>query len=114
MEVKSGKFSTREGSLLVELTPTPKIISELRDWFPNASLVGWKYEVDGSCDDVIEKARRQIAECRTNACVANGPVYGIGFGLVSPEKPVRRYRDACGLFESLVELLAASIRTRKH
>src|SRR5580704_17313021 len=30
--IRSPKFSTRQGTLLAELVPTPKIISELRDW----------------------------------------------------------------------------------
>ena len=46
-EIKSGKFSTRQGNLLAELVPTPKIIASLRDWFPKAQIVGWKYELDG-------------------------------------------------------------------
>jgi len=84
-EVRAGKLSTRGESLLVELTPTPKIIAELRGWFPRATIVGWKYEVDGLRDEVIEKASRQIFENQTDACVANGPAYGEGFGLVTPE-----------------------------
>jgi phosphopantothenoylcysteine decarboxylase/phosphopantothenate--cysteine ligase len=81
-EARAGKISTRDGSLLAELIPTPKILAQLRGWHPYARLIGWKYEVDGDRDSVIEKARRQIAECQTDACVANGPAYGAGFGLV--------------------------------
>ena len=81
-EVSAGKISTREGQLLAELVPTPKIIGELRDWFPSAQLVGWKYEVDGERSEVIRLAERQIKDCRTNACVANGPAFGAGYGLV--------------------------------
>lgn len=110
IEAKSGKFSTREGTLLVELTPTPKIISELREWFPHASLVGWKYEVDGDRATVIEKARKQIAECRTNACVANGPAYGIGFRLVTLDSPITHFRDTGSLFSGLLGLISASPR----
>ena len=36
-------------------------------------------------DEVIEKASRQIFENQTDACVANGPAYGEGFGFVTPE-----------------------------
>src|SRR5271154_1047505 len=78
----SGKISTRNGNLLAELVPTPKIISELRQWHSRCLLVGWKYEVEGSRRDVIALARKQIAGCRTDACVTNGPAYGAGFGLV--------------------------------
>ena len=84
-ETQSGKLSTRGDALLVELVPTAKIISELRGWFPRATIVGWKYEVEGLRDAVIEKASRQIFENQTDACVANGPAYGDGFGFVTPE-----------------------------
>ena len=84
-EMRSGKLSTRGEPLLVELVPTAKIIAELRGWFPRATIVGWKYEVDGLRDEVIEKASRQIFENQTDACVANGPAYGDGFGLVTPD-----------------------------
>src|SRR5208337_3856519 len=42
----SKKISTRQGQLLVELVPTPKIITELRGWFPKAKIIGWKFEAD--------------------------------------------------------------------
>ena len=42
-EIRSGKISTHGGTILAELKPTPKIISELRDWFPTGFLAGWKY-----------------------------------------------------------------------
>src|ERR1051326_313117 len=59
---QAGKISTRHGTLLAELVPTPKIISQLRHWFPRARLVGWKYEIDGDRAGVIAKAREQLAE----------------------------------------------------
>lgn len=80
---RSKKISTRRGTLLVELIPTPKIIAELRRWFPRAKIVGWKFEVVGSRRDALRSARRQIRECATDGCVANGPAYGRGFSLVS-------------------------------
>ena len=84
-EVRAGKLSTRGEPLLVELVPTAKIISELRGWFPRATIVGWKYEVEGLRDEVIEKASRQIFENQTDAGVATGRAYGEGFGLVTPD-----------------------------
>jgi phosphopantothenoylcysteine synthetase/decarboxylase len=106
-EVRSGKISTREGTLMAELVPTPKIISQLRDWYPKAKLVGWKYEVDGDRESVLALARRQLAECRTDFCVANGLAYGAGFGLVSSTEPMRPLRSADELFEALVKALRA-------
>ena len=103
-EVNAGKFSTRGEQLLVELVPTPKIISALRGWFPRATIVGWKYEVDGPREQVIERASRQLFENQTDACVANGPAYGDGFGLVTAEEHVSM-GDAPALYRALEELL---------
>jgi phosphopantothenate---cysteine ligase (CTP) len=103
-EIHSGKLSTRGEPLLVELVPTVKIISELRGWFPRATIIGWKYEVDGTREDVIEKASRQIFENQTDACVANGPAYGEGFGLVTPDgcQPIE---DAAALYRGLDQFI---------
>ncbi len=49
----SSKISTRRGSLFVELAPTPKIIAELRGWFPKTKIVGWKFEADGRRADAL-------------------------------------------------------------
>src|ERR1017187_2608110 len=59
-EIKERKISTRQGKLLVELLPTPKIIAELRGWFPRTKIVGWKFEADGKRAEAIAAARRQI------------------------------------------------------
>jgi len=107
--VKEGKISTREerGTLLAELVATPKILAELRQWFPKARLVGWKYEVDGGRRTVLEKARQQLADCRTDACVANGPAYGDGFGLVGSNAATIHLKDRAGLFEALEEIMGS-------
>ncbi len=104
-EIKSGKISTRQGTLLAELVPTPKIIAELRTWYPGALLVGWKFEVDGDRAGVINAAQRQIAECRTDACVANGRAYGDGFGLVTAGRRCAHLADTANLFKALEELI---------
>ena len=108
-EVKSGKLATREGPLLAELIPTPKILQLLRDWFPRARIVGWKFEVDGARAAVLELARRQLAETRTDACVANGPAYGGGFGLVTAAGH-QHLADATALFAAC-ELLGGELRS---
>ena len=105
IEVRSGKISTRDGALLAELVPTPKIISELRAWYPSAQLVGWKYEVEGDRAGVIALGERQIAECQTSACVTNGPAYGPGFGLVTQAGECVHMSDAPALFSSLEEFV---------
>ena len=99
----SGKFSTRQGTLLAELVPAPKIIAHLRDWFPAATLVGWKYEVEGTRAEVLELAARQIRECRTDACVANGPAYGAGFGVLRTGLSALHCENTPALFKALAE-----------
>ncbi len=94
------KISSRRGKLLVELLPTPKILAELRDWFPQTRIVGWKFEADGARAEALAAAKRQMAECRTDACVVNGPAYGAGFGLVQSRRVVH-LADQARLFVAL-------------
>jgi phosphopantothenate---cysteine ligase (CTP) len=104
-EIISRKISTRQGTLLAELVPTPKIIAELRGWYPSALLVGWKFEVDGDRASVISAGERQIAEHRTDACVVNGRAYGDGFGLVTGAGSCAHLADAGRLFNALEEFV---------
>lgn len=102
VEVRAGKLSTREGPLLAELAPTPKIIAELRAWFPRTWLVGWKYEVDGGRDAALEAGRAQLRDCRTDLCVVNGPAYGPGFGLLAAEGDLAHVDSTDDLFAALI------------
>jgi phosphopantothenate---cysteine ligase (CTP) len=104
-ELREGKLSTRQGNLLVELVPTPKLIGRLRGLFPQARLVGWKYEVDGDRAAVLAKARQQLADNHTDACVANGGAYGEGFGVVSREGADQHVTGRAELFAILEELI---------
>ena len=106
-EIQSGKITTRGGTLLAELVPTPKIIAELRGWFPKARLVGWKYEVDGDRAAVLRAAERQLADCRTDGCVANGRAYGDGFGFVTAPGQCKHIADTGALFALLESWLRA-------
>src|SRR5204863_8881616 len=95
------KISTRKGQLLVDLKPTRKIIGELRDWFSQAVLVGWKYGLDSDRAGAVQAAERQIAQNRTNACVVNGTAYGDGFGLVKAAGQCGHLTDARALYRAL-------------
>jgi phosphopantothenoylcysteine decarboxylase/phosphopantothenate--cysteine ligase len=108
-EITAGKLSTRAGTLLAELLPTPKIISQLREFFPKALLVGWKYEVDGDRGYLIRLAQQQMASCRTDACVANGPAYGPGFGLVQGNGFIH-HETTSSLFAALGTLARQPVR----
>jgi phosphopantothenoylcysteine decarboxylase/phosphopantothenate--cysteine ligase len=102
VEIKSAKkISTRQGKLLVELLPTPKIIAELRGWFPRAKIAGWKFEADGKRADAVAAASRQLAECSTDLCVVNGPAYGEGFGLVGKKGDPAHLGNPPVLFDAL-------------
>jgi phosphopantothenoylcysteine synthetase/decarboxylase len=105
VEIKGAKkISTREGKLLAELLPTPKIISELRGWFQKTKITGWKFEADGARADAIAAARKQIANCSTDLCVVNGPAYGEGFGLVQPKGEAAHLASPPVLFDALEKL----------
>ena len=101
----SKKISTRGGDLFAELVPTPKIIAELRGWFPQTKIVGWKFEADGGRADALRSAKKQIADCATDFCVANGPAYGKGFNLVSADGQ-NHFASAAKLFAALERLKA--------
>ena len=101
----SKKISTRGGDLFVELKPTPKIIAELRRWFPKTKIVGWKFEAEGGRAAALCAAKKQIADCRTDACVANGPAYGKGFSLVTSDGGQRHFAGAQKLFATLEKII---------
>jgi len=76
------KLSSRDGALHLTLEPIPKLIASMRRLFPASLLVGWKYEMDGTTDDVIAQGRKQMNDCLTDASVLNGAAYGSGFGVL--------------------------------
>jgi phosphopantothenoylcysteine decarboxylase/phosphopantothenate--cysteine ligase len=67
--------------------------------------VGWKYEVDGDRTSVVRAAERQLAECRTDACVTNGPAYGNGFGLLRSNGQSAHFGGAPELYAAIENLL---------
>jgi phosphopantothenate---cysteine ligase (CTP) len=105
VEIKGAKkISTRQGKLLVELLPTPKIISELRGWFPKTRITGWKFEADGKRADAIAAAQKQLADCATDLCVVNGPAYSEGFGLLGKTGEPAHLPNPLSLFDALEKL----------
>lgn len=104
-EIKGAKkIPTRQGKLLVELLPTPKILAELRGWFPRTKIAGWKFEADGSRTEAVAAAKKQITDCATDLCVVNGPAYGEGFGLVTA-KGATHLADPPHLFAALEKMI---------
>jgi len=97
-----GKIDS-SASYALQLVPTTKIISGLRDLFPNSLLIGWKYEVEGTANSIKIKGEKQIEQCQTDGCVINGPAYGTGYGLL--RESVHHCNSERELFVSLITLL---------
>lgn len=103
-EIHSGKISTRDGSILAELVPTPKILPDLRSWFPKAFIAGWKYEVEGAIEQTTQKALNQLTDCKTDLCILNGPAIETGFKIFSKiQKIPKLVPDRKSLFAHLKE-----------
>lgn len=101
----SKKFATRDGRLHMVLAPATKVLPKLRQWFPNAFVVGWKYELAGTREDAFGKAWNQIRTCDTDACVLNGAAYGNGFAVCRPGGEVVTCDNNSDLFTVLGEKL---------
>ncbi len=99
------KISSRAGAVTLQLVPSSKVISELRELFPQAKLVGWKYELDGTPADVAAKAARQIAENHTDVCVMNGMAYGPGYGVYAANGERKHVANTTALCAWAVEWL---------
>ena len=77
------KIPSSVAELRLILRPAEKLLPRLRALFPQAIIVGWKYDLDGSREDAIGRARGQLDSAHTNACVLNGTSYGAGFGFLA-------------------------------
>jgi phosphopantothenate---cysteine ligase (CTP) len=104
--VNGNKVSSRSGPLKLTLLPAPKLIASLRRLFPSSILVGWKYELDGTPDDVMAKGRQQMDDCLTDACVLNGSAYGSGFGFISRSGERAHLPDKAALCRFLIDWAA--------
>ena len=100
----TGKKIRSDAGLTLTLRPTEKLLSHLRPLFPEALIVGWKYELEGSREEVVSRARSQISHARTDACVVNGSAYGDGFGLIESGSPdVLPFADKAALSAYLTQ-----------
>jgi phosphopantothenate---cysteine ligase (CTP) len=86
---KAAKISSESESIELRLVPKPKLIGRLRDLFPNAYIVGWKFELEGNPADVVQEGLRQIEVNRTDACVVNGNAFGTEFGFCTSQGLIR-------------------------
>lgn len=108
-EIAAPKIPSREGDLLLTLTPAEKVIAHLRRLFPVSRIVGWKYELNGTRVDALRAGVRQIDENRTDVCVVNGDAYGAGFGCVENDAPLVHCADKSELGNHLVGWLGLAV-----
>jgi len=104
----SAKISSRQGVLTLVLEPLPKLIVELRKLFPDAKIVGWKYELDGGRDEAVAAGQRQMAEASSDACVVNGAAFGPGFGFCKRDEALIPFADKAELCRGLARWLAGT------
>lgn len=87
-QVYDGKRPTADGSITVELVPTPKILDQVRGWQPDLLVVGFKAESDR--DRLLPAARARLD--RVDAMIANLVGHG-GLGFESDQNEVWLVRE---------------------
>jgi len=101
----TAKISSAATAIQLRLVPKAKVILRLRELFPAAWIIGWKFELDGSPDDVVNKGIQQIEKYATNACVVNGSAFGPGFGYCNSTGLVQSVRTKEELAELLLQVI---------
>lgn len=95
------KLDSRSGPIQLTLRPAEKLLPYLRKWFPRTLIVGWKYELEGSRQEAIHRAKSQIQKARTDACVVNGAAFGEGFGFLLADNSLKITPSKASLAEIL-------------
>jgi phosphopantothenate---cysteine ligase (CTP) len=111
---EAAKISSDSETIEIRLLPKPKLIRHLRDWFANAYIIGWKFELEGTPGDAVKEGVRQIELNRTNACVVNGSAFGPGFGFCTAQGLVRTLPTKEALANWLAEFVAGGSNAGKH
>lgn len=96
------KIPSSEGKISLILEPSIKVLPQLPDLFPNARIVGWKYELNGEPSDAIQAGINQINKVGSDACIVNGKAYGEGFGFLKPDRQLEHFNNLEQLADSLV------------
>ncbi|MBN8246794.1 MAG: DNA/pantothenate metabolism flavoprotein domain protein, partial [Verrucomicrobia bacterium] len=98
-----GKVDSRGGPLWAHLIPTPKILPQLREWFPRGWITGWKYEVDGLESDAVARGVAQMSGAGSDACVVNGPACGTDWIWLRQNQAAGRFESRAALLQALVD-----------
>ncbi len=101
------KLDSRAAGLRITLEPAAKVIRSLRALFPRSFLVGWKFELSASPEELCAKAGRQLTENATDLCVVNGPAYGAGMAICNRTKDILHLPDKTALARQLVTMVTA-------
>lgn len=110
----SAKIRSDAEELKITLHPAAKLLPTLPRLFPDAVIVGWKYELDGNREDAIARGRSQLVKAGTQACVVNGAAYGAGFGFLwRHHDDVTHYGDKLELCRALAEWGRERLRESK-
>lgn len=65
------KISSQTDELIIKLVPTPKIIKEVRDSYPDLFIVAFKAEIPKDPEEMIEKAYSTLVASDVDLIVAN-------------------------------------------
>jgi phosphopantothenoylcysteine decarboxylase/phosphopantothenate--cysteine ligase len=75
------KIDSRKRSLNLKMTPTKKIIDEVKKWKRELILVAFKAEFQVSVESLVEQAYKKLKKCNADFIVANDlDRIGCGFG----------------------------------
>jgi phosphopantothenoylcysteine synthetase/decarboxylase len=105
----AAKISSEAISIDLQLVPKPKLIRRLRDLYPGAYIVGWKFELEGKPADVVQEGLRQIEVNRTDACVVNGSAFGSGFGFCTSQGLVQTLSTKDALSDWLLGVIGREV-----
>ncbi|NHJ40772.1 MAG: bifunctional phosphopantothenoylcysteine decarboxylase/phosphopantothenate--cysteine ligase CoaBC [Asgard group archaeon] len=70
-EKQNGKISSKQESLILKLSPTPKIIDYVKQKFPNAKIIGFKAESKITKAELIKRAQKSLNEHKLDLVIAN-------------------------------------------
>lgn len=116
--VVAKKIASRGIAPVVRLGAAAKVLPEMRGLFPEAMIVGWKFEMDGGEGEAVERAREQVARGGSDVCLVNGPAFGEGYAAVGREGVLERIGDrsavAAWCARSAARLPASRLNVRKR
>ncbi|NJK91357.1 MAG: hypothetical protein HC904_05705 [Blastochloris sp.] len=58
-----------------------------------------------SPDDLLHKGQHQLRAAQSNACILNGPAWGPGYGLLTPDLSLKKIPDTPSLLQALTLFL---------